>query len=86
MLLLRKTSRKKPFSRYGEKRIFSLHKKGGVATWIFTIARNLRIDRIRRQAPFQDLPDEMHEVASEDDLPDEALNRSQQRERIRKVL
>ncbi|HWJ20482.1 MAG TPA: sigma-70 family RNA polymerase sigma factor [Geobacterales bacterium] len=60
--------------------------KGGVATWIYTIARNLRIDRIRRQAPFQDLPEEMYEIASDDDLPDEALNRNQQRERIRKVL
>ena len=60
--------------------------KGGVSTWIYTIARNLRIDRLRRQAPFQDLPDEITEVASDDDLPDEALNRNQQRERIRKVL
>jgi len=60
--------------------------KGGGATWIYTIARNLRIDRFRRQAPYQDLPEEMHEIASDDDLPDEALNRNQQRERIRKVL
>jgi RNA polymerase sigma-70 factor, ECF subfamily len=60
--------------------------KGGMATWIYTIARNLRIDRFRRQAPYQDLPEEMYEIASDDDLPDEALNRNQQRERIRKVL
>ena len=60
--------------------------KGGAATWIHTIARNLRIDRLRRQAPYQELPEEMNEVASDEDLPDEALNRNQQRERIRKVL
>jgi len=60
--------------------------KGSIATWIFTIARNLRIDRIRRQVPYQDLPDEISEIPSEDDLPDEILNRDQQRERIRKVL
>ncbi len=60
--------------------------KGGAATWIYTIARNLRIDRLRRQAPYQELPEEMNEVASDEDLPDEALNRNQQRERIRKVL
>ena len=60
--------------------------KGGVSTWIYTIARNLRIDRLRRQAAFQDLPEDMNDVASDDDLPDETLNRSQQRERIQKVL
>ncbi len=60
--------------------------KGGAATWIYTIARNLRIDRARRQAPYQDLPEEATEVAGDDDLPDEALIRNQQRERIRKVL
>ena len=60
--------------------------KGGGATWIYTIARNLRIDRLRRQAPHHDLLEELTEVASDDDLPDEALNRDQQRERIRKVL
>jgi RNA polymerase sigma-70 factor, ECF subfamily len=60
--------------------------KGSLATWIYTIARNLRVDRIRRQLPTQDLPSEVFETPSEDDLPDEALNRGQQRERIQKVL
>ena len=60
--------------------------KGGISTWIYTIARNLRIDRIRRQGAFQDLPEDMNDVACDADLPDETLNRNQQRERIQKVL
>jgi RNA polymerase sigma-70 factor (ECF subfamily) len=65
--------------------LFAAH-KGSAATWIYAIARNLRIDRLRRQPPTQDLPGEVFEIPSDDDLPDETLNRDQQRERIRKVL
>ena len=32
--------------------------KGSAATWIFAIARNLRIDRLRREVPWQELPEE----------------------------
>ena len=32
--------------------------KGSAATWIFAIARNMRIDRLRREMPWQELPEE----------------------------
>ena len=52
--------------------------RGAASTWVFTIARNLRIDRLRREslAHFTDLE---HFDAPSDDAPgDEALNRSQE--------
>lgn len=60
--------------------------KGSATTWIFTIARNLRIDRLRREVPWQVLPEGHGEKASEDTPPDEMLAESERRERIHEVL
>ncbi len=60
--------------------------KGSESTWIYTIARNLRIDRLRRQAPWQDLPDEFERIPSEDDQPDETLRKAQSSSIIREAL
>lgn len=60
--------------------------KGSVTTWIFTITRNLRIDRIRREAhmPLVELGD--YEEVSDDLLGDEVLARKQEDSLVRKAL
>jgi RNA polymerase sigma-70 factor, ECF subfamily len=61
--------------------------KGSAATWIFTIARNLRIDRLRREVPWQELSEEHQERAAGDEaLPDEALAEKERQTRVRAVL
>jgi RNA polymerase sigma-70 factor (ECF subfamily) len=60
--------------------------RGAASTWVFTIARNLRIDRLRREsaAHFSDLEDF---DAPSDDVPgDEAMNRSQEDSHVAKAL
>jgi RNA polymerase sigma-70 factor (ECF subfamily) len=52
--------------------------KGSVSTWIYTIARNLRIDRIRRQHVWQAYGDGVSELPSEDELPEARLAREQE--------
>ncbi len=60
--------------------------KGSATTWIFTIARNLRIDRLRREVPWQELPEGHAETASSDILPDEAVSEVERRERVQRAM
>lgn len=60
--------------------------KGSATTWIFTIARNLRIDRLRREVPWQELPDGHDEEASSDTPPDEALSEKERGARVQQAL
>jgi RNA polymerase sigma-70 factor (ECF subfamily) len=60
--------------------------KGTVSTWIFTIARNLRIDRARREssAHFTDIED--FDAASDEPGSDELLNRAQEDGHVARAL
>lgn len=60
--------------------------RGGVGTWIFTIARNARIDRLRRNSsrPYEDV-DELELASEGPDAVDEMLA-GQQAQRIAMAL
>lgn len=61
--------------------------KGSPATWMFTIARNLRIDRIRRLRPWQELTEEHAATLPSDEAPaDEVAELNQRQARVQAVL
>ena len=60
--------------------------KGSMTTWVFAIARNLRIDRLRREVPWQELPEWRVAQPSEEALPDEALAEKQRQVRVQAAL
>ena len=60
--------------------------KGSALTWIFTIARNLRIDRIRKESsmPLSELGD--YDAPSDDMANDDVLSRKQESQRVAQAL
>jgi RNA polymerase sigma-70 factor (ECF subfamily) len=60
--------------------------KGSATTWIFTIARNLRIDKLRREVAWQPMPEDAEDEPSEDLAPDEEVSLAERRERVRAVM
>jgi len=61
--------------------------KGSPGAWIFAIARNLRIDRIRRQTAWQELTDEQAAaIPSEGEPADETASLRQRQARVQAVL
>jgi RNA polymerase sigma-70 factor (ECF subfamily) len=60
--------------------------KGSATSWIFAIARNLRIDRLRREVPWQELPKEREEEASSDQPADQIVWVRERQQRVRAVI
>ena len=60
--------------------------KGSVSTWIFTIARNLRIDKLRREVPLQQLPENHGETPSDEPLPDEQTAAGERQRRVQAAV
>jgi RNA polymerase sigma-70 factor (ECF subfamily) len=60
--------------------------KGSATTWIFTIARNLRIDRLRREVSWQPLPENRDEEASDAPDPEQEVTERERRDKVRAVL
>jgi RNA polymerase sigma-70 factor (ECF subfamily) len=52
--------------------------KGSISTWIYTIARNLRIDRLRRQHVWQVYDEDFNELPSGEEPAEERIGRVQE--------
>lgn len=62
------------------------NEKGSATTWIFTIARNLRIDRLRKEVSWLALPEDREETAPPEEAPDEVASARERQMRVQSAL
>lgn len=74
------------FMNIWRKATFFSPQRGAALPWIFAIARNARIDRMRRQTNWQELGRSRDHEPAEELLPDEALQRRQMKSRLEAAL
>ena len=60
--------------------------KGNASAWIYRIARNLRIDRFRRERVWQPLPENHNEQASSAPLADDVVLTSERQSAVQQAL
>ncbi len=60
--------------------------RGNFATWVFTIARNLRIDRLRRQKGWAEIDEDLSTHIAEDMPPDEQLMQTEIQQLVGEAL
>ncbi|MBK9078180.1 MAG: sigma-70 family RNA polymerase sigma factor [Hyphomicrobium sp.] len=60
--------------------------KGSATTWIYTIARNLRIDRLRKEIAWVALPEGYDQQESPDALPDVVMSEQERKKRVQEAL
>lgn len=60
--------------------------RGSASAWVYAIARNVRIDRLRREPAWQELTDERENQPSEEPAADEVMASRQIQSRVRDVM